>query len=169
MLILSRLPPDYDSGYIMLLEFGIAFPLKKFWTIYFSGLRWHAGTFPTAPEGATSVKIDAFRLAIIGYPAFASFDFGKKLSYFAALPKKGGEGQAEEADDNEGDEDIEGNEWEDVEEIAEDEEEMEMVEMETLGRRTRGRKGKAKGRTREKKDKRDLGILRIGKEMSGTQ
>lgn len=96
MLILSRLPPDYDPGYICLLEFGVAFPLRKFHTIDFSSLRWHAGTFPIAPVGTVKVKADARRLAIVGYSNFASFDFGRKLSYLAASPRKGGVGQEEE-------------------------------------------------------------------------
>lgn len=100
MLILSRLPVDYDPGYICLLELGVAFPLRKFHTIYFSGLRWHAGTFPTAPDGTIKVEADALRLTMVAYPSFASFDFGKKLSYFAAMPKKGGVAQEEPDDDD---------------------------------------------------------------------
>lgn len=101
MLILSTLKEGYDPGYIFLLEFGVAFPLRKFHTIYFSGLRWHAGSSPTAPPGTTKVHADAYRLAMVAYPNFASFDYGKKLSYFAAMPKKGGVGQAEEEDKGE--------------------------------------------------------------------
>lgn len=88
MFILSLLFPDYDPGCIMLLELGIAVPLKKFWTIYFSGLRWHTGSMPTAPPGARKVSPRAIRIALVGYSPSASFDYGQALSFFASLPTR---------------------------------------------------------------------------------
>lgn len=88
MFILSLLFPGYDPGCIMLLELGIAVPLKKFWTIYFSGLRWRTGSMPTAPPRVRNVSPRAVRIAMVGYPNFASFDYGQALSFFASLPTR---------------------------------------------------------------------------------
>jgi len=68
MLILSDLPPSYHPGVFMFYELGVFIRMTPFLSVNFSGLRYHGGTAPTAPEGERPLTW-AYRLVHIAYPA----------------------------------------------------------------------------------------------------
>lgn len=74
MFILFPLFLFYDAGCIILLEVNITIFLNKFWTIYFSRLRWHTGSMSTAPPSVKNVPLCAVRIAMVSYLNFTSFN-----------------------------------------------------------------------------------------------
>ena len=103
MLTMSYLIPDYEPGYFLHGELGIAIGtfLRRitfalfFFTQYhteqrnlvaacFSGLRFHGGYPPTSPPGVEPDPA-AYRFVIVCYPPRAIMDGKARLS-FGALP-----------------------------------------------------------------------------------
>ena len=67
MICNSDLPDGYEGGRFHLLEFGAYVRLDGIKVISFSGLRWHGGTPPLAPDGQ-DVDSSAYRWVVILYP-----------------------------------------------------------------------------------------------------
>jgi hypothetical protein len=87
MLSISNLPENYCPGHMVLLSLGVHVRLDFLNTFACSGLQWHVGTLPTAPDGVTPVA-DAIRLLSVAYPNVASFE-KSHLSFFGSIPSVG--------------------------------------------------------------------------------
>lgn len=84
LLPLSDLPADCDPGRIHLLPLGAYFVLDPWIQIFMSGLLYHGGTPPLAPDGV-DIPEWATRALLVSYP-HTSLVVGNVKHAFAALP-----------------------------------------------------------------------------------
>lgn len=69
MTILSKHHPDIEEEFFNVLDFGIAWSMEEFSTIYFSGLHFHGGSVARYSTALDLANDDIFnRLTLIAYP-----------------------------------------------------------------------------------------------------
>ncbi|KAJ8085321.1 hypothetical protein PM082_004117 [Marasmius tenuissimus] len=68
MAVFSNLPEGYEGGRFHFVELGVFVMLEGIKFIGFSGLRYHGGTPPLAPQGVTHIDPSAYRIVHISYP-----------------------------------------------------------------------------------------------------
>ncbi|KAL0577345.1 hypothetical protein V5O48_004644 [Marasmius crinis-equi] len=91
MISTPKVPKNYEAGRFHLLKDGMYIELDNFQVMCFSGLQWHGGTPPRAPEGETPHP-SGVRLNVILYPPKMILNGQSRLNIAPApapMPKAG--------------------------------------------------------------------------------